>query len=60
MTTTLDSETQTHPPVIPAKGDLCVTPPVGDSVAEMASISSGEPPILDSRLRGNDELFSAE
>ena len=39
---------------MPAFGDLCVTPPVGDSVAEMASISSGEPPILDSRLRGND------
>ena len=39
---------------IPAFGDLCVTPPVGDSVAEMASISSGEPPNLDSRLRGND------
>ncbi len=25
MTTTLHSETQTHPPVIPAKGDLCTT-----------------------------------
>ena len=42
------------PTVIPAKGDLCVTPPVGDSVAELPSIPSGEPPPLDSRLRGND------
>ena len=41
-------------PVIPANGDLCVAPPVGDSVAEMASIPGGEPPTLDSRLRGND------
>ena len=40
--------------VIPANGDLCVTPVVGDSVAEMASIPGGEPPTLDSRLRGND------
>ena len=39
---------------IPAFGDLCVTPPVGDSVVEMASSPSGEPPPLDSRLRGND------
>ena len=30
------------------------SPPVGDSVAEMASIPGGEPPTLDSRLRGND------
>ena len=43
-----------QPTVMPAEGDLCVTPPVGDSVAEMASIPSGEPPTLDSRLRGND------
>ena len=43
-----------QPTVMPAEGDLCVTPPVGDSVAEMASIPSGEPPPLDSRLRGND------
>ena len=40
--------------VIPANGDLCVTPVVGHSVAEMASIPGGEPPTLDSRLRGND------
>ena len=40
--------------VIPAEGDLCVTRPVGDSVAEMPGIPSGEPPNLDSRLRGND------
>ena len=32
-----------QPTVMPAEGDLCVTPPVGDSVAEMASIPSGEP-----------------
>ena len=43
-----------QPTVMPAEGDLCVTPPVGDSVAEMASIPSGEPPNLGSRLRGND------
>ena len=43
-----------QPTVMPAEGDLCVTPPVGDSVAEMASIPSGEPPNVDSRLRGND------
>ena len=40
--------------VFPAEGDLCVTRPVGDSVAEMPGIPSGEPPNLDSRLRGND------
>ena len=44
-----------HPTsVVPAKGDLCVTPVAGDSVAEMPSIPSREPPALDSRLRGND------
>ena len=43
-----------QPTVMPAEGDVCVTPPVGDSVAEMASIPSGEPPNVDSRLRGND------
>ena len=32
-----------QPTVMPAEGDVCVTPPVGDSVAEMASIPSGEP-----------------
>ena len=32
-----------QPTVMPTEGDLCVTPPVGDSVAEMASIPSGEP-----------------
>ena len=40
--------------VFPAEGDLCVTRPVGDSVAEMPGIPSGEPPNLDSRLREND------
>ena len=44
-----------HPTsVMHAKGDLCVTPVAGDSVAEMPSIPSREPPALDSRLRGND------
>ncbi len=47
-----------QPTVMPAEGDLCVTPPVGDSVAEMASISSGEPPTLDSRAGGNPGLGS--
>ena len=37
-----------------AFGDLCVTPVAGDSVAEMASIPGGDPPNLDSRLRGKD------
>ena len=45
--------------VIPANGDLCVTPVVGHSVAEMASIPGGEPPTLDSRLHGNDEPAAA-
>ena len=39
---------------IPPFGDLCVTPIAGDSVAEMPVIRIGEPPPLDSRLRGND------
>ena len=45
--------------VIPANGDLCVTPVVGHSVAEMASIPGGEPPTLDSRLHGNDGRAAA-
>ena len=42
----LPSTPSARPPqstVMPADGDLCVTPPVGNSVAEMASIPSGEP-----------------
>ena len=39
---------------IPPFGDLCVIPIAGDSVAEMPVIRIGEPPPLDSRVRGND------